>query len=52
MAHERAAQRMSGVTGFVRTADVQQLAPQILSMTKRFTLSYQGIEVIGDTAVL
>lgn len=52
MAHDRAVQRMSGLNGFVRTPDVQQLAPRILSMTKRFTLDYEGTEVIGDTAVL
>jgi ketosteroid isomerase-like protein len=52
MAHDRAVQRMSGLNAFVRTADVRGLAPQVLSMTERFTVSYEGTEVIGDTAVL
>ena len=52
MAHDRGVQRVSGLNGFVRTPDVPQLAPQILSMTKRFTFDYEGTEVIGDTAVL
>ena len=52
MAHDRAVQRMSGLNAFVRGEDVRRLAPQILSMTKRFTVSYEGTEVIGDAAVL
>ena len=51
-AHDSAVLRLSGLNGFVRAPVVRQLAPQILSMTKRFTVDYEGTEVIGDTAVL
>lgn len=52
MAHDRAVQRMSGLNGFVRAADVRQLARQIISMTKRFSVDYDGVEMFGHTAVL
>jgi len=52
MAHDRAVQRMSGLNGFVRAEDVRQLAPQIVRMTKRFTVDYDGVEMFGHTAVL
>ncbi|HJR25717.1 MAG TPA: nuclear transport factor 2 family protein [Acidimicrobiales bacterium] len=52
MAHARAVTRMAGLNGFARAADVEQMAPEILAMAKRFTVDYAGVEVLGDAAVL